>query len=261
MAKFCSLFSSSSGNSTFIGTEDSGILIDVGVSAKKTAEALERIGSSPLAIDAIFITHEHIDHINGVRVFASKYNIPVYATRGTLEGMDEAGVFSSPVEAFVIPEKGIEANGMFVRPFRTSHDSNEPCGYTVVTPDGKRISIATDMGMVTEDAAENIRGSELVLLESNHDIGMLKMGSYPYFLKQRILSDTGHLNNDDSADFAGYLLENGTSKFVLGHLSKENNLPSLAYQTAKNVFDEMGAAESKYYTLWVSSDNIDPLIF
>lgn len=259
MAEFCSLYSSSSGNCTYIGTSAGGILVDVGVSAKKTEEALKGIGVDPSSINGIFITHEHSDHINGVRVFASRHNIPIYATEGTLDGLSEAGVFKARVNAYIMPETGMECAGIFISSFKTSHDSNQSCGYSLVTPDGKRIAVATDTGIVTNETRQALMGCELVLLESNHDVNMLRMGPYPYFLKERILSSKGHLNNDDCAAFAKELVENGTTRLVLGHLSKENNMPSLAFQTTKNALEEMGAEIDKDYMLTVAGD-LNPLI-
>ena len=262
MAVFCSLYSSSSGNCTYIGASSGGILVDVGVSAKRTEQALADIGVDPQSLRGIFITHEHTDHIGGVRVFASRYHLPVYATEGTLKGMDAAGVFNKcSFDAYVIPERGMEIAGMRVRGFSTPHDSNDPCGYTVITPDGKRIAIATDIGCITDTIAENVMGSDLVLLESNHDIGMLQNGSYPFPLKQRILSDVGHLNNEAAADFAVQLLENGTTRFVLGHLSKENNLPRLAYEATRSALTAAGAAEENDYLLSVAGDLNPPVVF
>ena len=262
MAKFCSLYSSSSGNCTYIGTSSGGILIDIGVSAKRTEEALRGIGVDPCEIKAVFVTHEHIDHISGVRVFATRYSLPVYATEGTLDGMSYAGVFSkSRIDAYVMPENGTEVNGIFVTPFRTPHDSIESCGYTAVTPDGKRLAVATDMGTVTDTVRNALCGCDLVLLESNHDVRMLQNGSYPYPLKQRILSDTGHLNNEKAAELAASLLDSGTTRFVLGHLSKENNIPGLAYETAKSAFSCMGAEENRDYILDVAGDLNSPVIF
>ncbi len=259
MAEFCSLYSSSSGNCTYIGTSGGGILIDVGVSAKRTEDALISIGVDPSSIAGIFITHEHSDHISGVRVFASRHNIDVYASPGTLAGMDDYGVFKSKINAYVMPAQGVEAAGIYVRPFRTSHDSNESYGYTVVTPDGKRAAVATDTGIVTPEIVENLYGCDLALLESNHDISMLKMGSYPYFLKERILSDRGHLSNDACAELACRLFQGGTTRFILGHLSKENNIPSLAYETTKSALSLCGAEEGRDYLLTVAGDLNKPV--
>ncbi len=261
MAKFCSVYSSSSGNCTYVGCSAGGILIDVGVSAKKIESALNGMGVDPSSIKGIFITHEHADHINGVRVFASRYNINVYATKGTLDGMYEYGVFQKPINAYIIPEKGVECAGMRVTPFSTPHDSYESCGYTVTTPDGKRIAVATDMGTITECVADAVTGCDLVLLESNHDVNMLRMGGYPYFLKERILSDRGHLSNELCADFARHLVKNGTSRLILGHLSKENNFPSLAYETTKAALTEGGFTEGRDYELTVAGDLNAPVSF
>lgn len=259
MARFCSLFSSSSGNCTYIGGSQGGILIDVGVSAKKTATALSEIGVDPSSIAAIFVTHEHTDHINGIRVFAERHGIKVYSSQGTLSGMEEAGVITPKITADVIPEIGIEAGGMFIRPFRTPHDSRESTGYTVVTPDGKRIAVATDIGKITDSVMDAIYACDLILLESNHDVGMLQNGPYPYFLKERILSDYGHLSNDNCAKTAVKLMESGTTRFVLGHLSKENNIPSLAFETTRAAMKMAGAVENIDYLLSVAG-NENPVI-
>lgn len=254
MARFCSLFSSSSGNSTYIGTSQGGILIDIGVSAKKTADALNNIGIDPKSIAAIFVTHEHTDHINGIRVFAEKHGIKVYSSAGTLTGMENAGIITPKVNADIVPESGIEIGGMFVRPFRTPHDSRESTGYSVVTPDGKRLAVATDIGKINDTVMDAIYGCDLVLLESNHDIGMLQNGPYPYFLKERILSNHGHLSNDACAETAVKLVESGTTRFVLGHLSKENNIPSLAFETTRAAMKMAGAVENIDYLLSVAGD-------
>ncbi len=254
MAKFCSLYSSSSGNATYIGGSQGGILIDVGVSAKRTAEALSEIGVDPSSIAAIFVTHEHADHIIGVRVFAERHGIRVYASEGTLAGMEEVGAITPKMKADVIPAQGIEAGGIFVRPFKTPHDTRESTGYSVVTPDSKRIAVATDIGMVDENVMNAIYGCDLVLLESNHDVGMLQNGPYPYFLKQRILSNHGHLSNENCAKTAVRLMESGTTRFILGHLSKENNIPSLAFETTHAAMTMAGARENIDYILSVAGD-------
>lgn len=254
MARFCSLFSSSSGNCTYIGSPHGGILIDVGVSAKKTADALKDIGVDPCSITGIFITHDHADHVNGVRVFAERHGVKVYASQGTLEGLEEMGVITPKIKTEVIPYSGTESAGIFVRPFRTPHDTAESTGYTVVTHDGKRLAVATDIGKMTDTVMDAVHGCDLILLESNHDIGMLRNGPYPFFLKQRILSDKGHLSNESCAAAAVKLMESGTTRFVLGHLSKENNVPALAYETTRAAMRMAGATENLDYILSVAGD-------
>ena len=252
MAKFCSLFSSSRGNCTYIGDGRTGILIDCGASAKRVRQALCAVGVEPCAIAAVLITHEHVDHVSGLRVFASAFGTPVFASGGTLAALERDGVLNGKFPADTLPDKGLEISGMFVRPFPLSHDAAQPIGYSVTTSDGKRIAVATDTGVVTESILSGVSGSDLILLESNHDIGMLQNGSYPYAVKRRILSDRGHLCNDACAETAVHLLDSGTMHFWLGHLSAENNMPRLAYQTTLSEMQMIGAKEGTDFTLAVA---------
>ncbi|MBQ4349504.1 MAG: MBL fold metallo-hydrolase [Clostridia bacterium] len=238
MARFCSLFSSSSGNSTFLSSGKTNILIDAGVSAKRLKEALLRRDIDPESIAGIFITHEHSDHISGVRVLAGSYKIPVYATEGTLSYMQENGTVNGKFPFEVIPYEGIEIGDMLIKPFTTPHDSRESCGYRIELPHSLTAAIATDIGKITDKIKENIIGCDLVMLESNHDIGMLQNGPYPYVLKRRILSDRGHLSNAACGDMAAELISKGTARLYLGHLSDENNFPELAFQTSLAAISE-----------------------
>lgn len=254
MARFCSLFSSSSGNCTYIGSSGGGVLIDAGVSAKQISLKLNGIGVSERNIGAVFVTHEHGDHVKGLRVLASKYNIPVYATEGTIRELEKMGIINGKFPVIPIGD-GVEYNGQLVVPFRTSHDVAESCGYSVTTSDGRKICVATDTGIVTDEMRTALTGCDLALVESNHDIGMLRNGSYPYLLKRRILSDVGHLSNIACGDFVTELVESGTTRLILGHLSKENNIPSLAYRTSKSALDCMGATENRDYILKVAGSD------
>lgn len=230
MARIYPLFSSSSGNAHFIGTPAGGILIDAGVSCKKLVSALRLNGIEPEAVRAIFITHDHSDHINGLRVFGKCCKAPVYATLGTLKYLDSQGILCS-LKADVIGSGGVDAAGFHVTAFHTPHDAAESVGYRIHTPDGKICSICTDLGHITEEVDRGISGCGLVLLESNYDDNMLKSGPYPYSLKKRIASLTGHLSNTESAREARRLIESGTRRIILGHLSRENNTPRLAEET------------------------------
>lgn len=237
---FGTLYSGSSGNSTYIGDRSGGILVDVGKNAKQTTLALQEMGVSPEQIHAIFVTHEHSDHICGLRVFANRHHIPVYASLGTLEALDEKGHLKGDFPVFQMTNTA-DIGDFHVQCFHTSHDCAEGMGYSITLPSGRRVSVATDLGIMTEEVKRAILGSQTVLLESNHDLGMLFNGPYPYVLKQRISSDVGHLNNDDAADTALDLVRSGTQQLILGHLSAENNMPDLAYQTTASMLLTGGA--------------------
>lgn len=256
MARFCTLCSSSSGNSTYIGTNNGGILIDAGTNAKRITMALANISVDPCSIKAIFVTHEHTDHISAIRVFASKYRIPVYATEGTLYALSEQGVLNGKFDTYAMPYTSVEIGGMEIRNFRTSHDSTESCGYTVMTSDERKISVVTDTGIITDETLKAVTGSDLILLESNHDLHMLDNGPYSYSLKQRVRSATGHLSNDDCAAVACRFVNTGTTRLVLGHLSKENNTPELAFNTTNSALAAMGAVQGIDYDLRVAPPSL-----
>lgn len=230
MSRFCPLFSGSSGNSMYLGTTESGILIDIGMSAKQITLALEANEIPIESLKGIFITHEHTDHIKGLRVFASRHGINVYSSLGTLSALDNGGHLNNKFTAYEIND-GVEIDGMCVSSFRTPHDCIESVGYVIEMPDGRKASIVTDLGIMTDEIMDSITGSDLVLIESNHDVRMLQNGPYPYYLKKRILSNNGHLSNEACANACTKLLKSGTTRFFLGHLSRENNHPDLAYQS------------------------------
>ncbi len=232
MARICPLFSSSKGNSTYVGTKDSGVLVDVGRSTKQIEQALIANNIDTSAIKAIFITHEHTDHIQGLKVFAARYNLKVFASSGTMTALEQKGILTGKFPIEVIDTKGTELGGMFIKPFETPHDSRQSVGYIIDTIDHKRAVIATDIGYMTDTIRHATAGADVVLIESNHDVRMLQNGPYPYYLKKRILSDTGHLSNDACAVELATFIKNGITKFILAHLSQENNLPELAFETS-----------------------------
>ena len=178
--------------------------------------------------------------------------IPVYATEGTLEALEESGVLNGKFPVNVMPEEGVAVGDLFIKSFKTPHDSRESCGYTVTLPDGQKAAIATDIGHMTEEIMQNLKGSGLVMLESNHDEGMLRNGPYPYYLKRRILSDVGHLSNNACAEAVTELLKSGTVRFFLGHLSRDNNFPALAYETSASALKTIGAVEGRDFFLEVN---------
>lgn len=252
MAKFCPLFSSSGGNSIYIGGGENSILIDAGMSAKQTETALNNIGVNPDSISDIFITHEHNDHIKGIKVFTKKHKVKLHMTAGTYEALIKTDTLDNATDCNIISSDGAEVGCMLVKSFATSHDASESCGYTVELANGRKMSVATDLGIMTDTVFDAIKGSDLVLLESNHDVNMLECGGYPYILKRRILGAKGHLSNDVCAETLVKLIESGTTRFFLGHLSRENNIPQLAYQTSVSALSLAGAKEGEDYYIRVA---------
>ena len=253
MIRFCPLFSSSSGNSVYIGDRDGGILIDVGRSAKQTDLMLKNIGVDPCEIKGIFLTHEHIDHVNGLCVFAKKYQIPVHASTGTILALRQKGTLCEKHIDISINDSPLTVAGLEIKPFKTSHDCADGRGYVITGCDGTtKIAVATDTGYVSNDILQHLTGCRLVYIESNHDVAMLRSGPYPYQLQKRILSDVGHLSNDACADTLTALINKGTTLFVLAHLSQENNTPELAYDTSVNALRDMGALPNRDYILKVA---------
>jgi phosphoribosyl 1,2-cyclic phosphodiesterase len=228
-----SIASGSSGNCIYAGSEESGILVDVGISMKRVREGLEKQNLSCDSVKAIFITHEHTDHICGLGPLLRKVPIPVYATADTAAAIWEKGNMkniSPDLFHSIRPKDEIEIGDMMIQPFSISHDAVDPVCYTMESG-GHKIGIATDMGMFTDEIVENLGTCDSVLVEANHDINMLQVGPYPYALKMRILGDKGHLSNDMSARLIKEILHSGLQHILLGHLSKENNFPELAYRT------------------------------
>lgn len=233
MARIYPLFSSSKGNSSFIGTENGGILIDCGVSFKRLCSALE-INRIPLdAVKAVFITHEHSDHVSGLRMLTGRTGMPVYGQKRTLQRLCDADKIAPSSRVIDISGISIACAGMEVSCFNTPHDTIQSCGYRIKTEDGRCCAVCTDLGHITEEVDNALTGCRLVLIESNYDENMLCTGSYPFHLKERILSPNGHLSNDDCAVQIGRLIARGTTHFLLGHLSQDNNRPQTADSTVE----------------------------
>ncbi len=251
MARFCTLCSSSGGNASFIGTPEEGILIDAGINCKQLKLALASVGIDPSVIKAIFVTHEHSDHTAGLRVFASSLNVPVYATGGTLAGLNNDGILNGKFPYAKLMPGGVSVGGIHIDWFRTSHDAKESCGYRVELRD-RTVGVATDTGVMTGDILRGLSGCDLVLLESNYDEELLQFSSYHPQLKARIRSDIGHLSNPDCAQTAVELLDMGVRRIVLGHLSRENNTPQKAYACTHSALKRAGAEDGVDYQLSVA---------
>lgn len=237
MIKFCNLFSGSTGNCTYISSENTKILVDAGVSCAKISKALSELDTNLDEIDAILITHEHSDHTKGLATITKKYHVPVYTAEKTWKSMDSLDIVET-CKLFFTPNEEFEIGDFRILPFSIPHDAADPCGFTIYAQD-KKITLATDIGHLTKNIISHMEHSDILLLESNYDTETLKCGSYPYFLKERILGENGHLSNDNASKAISYLCKNGVNNIILGHLSKENNFPELAYQTALN---ELNAA-------------------
>ncbi len=224
-----SLYSGSKGNSVLIETDKAKILIDAGKSARALCSALNQIGKNIDDIDAVFITHEHADHVSALGVLLKKHKIPVHIVAISARKLLERGLCShGELICLHTPIFTVQVGDMRVSSFPTPHDSEYSVGYRIEL-DGTCIGYATDIGHVTDEIREKLSGCESVVLECNHDVDMLMNGTYPHDLKLRIRSKRGHLSNGDCAAFASELCFSGTKNILLAHLSEENNEPSLAF--------------------------------
>ncbi len=252
MPRFTTLYSSSAGNSAIV--EDAGryLMIDIGGSCKATVQALEQLGLSPAGLRAILITHEHSDHIKGLRVFLKKNPVPVLAKRGTLQRLLQQGHLHQHAHFVQLGDATVEVDGFVVNAFATPHDAADSCGFRVKTPSGALCSLATDLGQMTADVFSSLMDSSLVALEANYDPHMLSYGPYPPQLKARIASAKGHLSNPDAAAAVVQLANGGCSKVMLCHLSKENNSPMVVKDTVHNALQQSGLPIPDSFSLHVA---------
>lgn len=228
--RVCIFASSSDGNCLLVSHNNTNILIDAGISARRIASATAQAGISMENIGGVLITHEHSDHIMGLKTLTKKHNLPIYAPHTVANRL--VGMLPELGEEMNIIPVGEEFSlgALKLRAFHTSHDTDESVGYRV-EGGGSAFAVATDTGCVTEEIFAALRGADTVLIEANHDECMLMDGPYPVFLKRRILADTGHLSNAHCGELARALAECGTRCVVLGHLSRTNNTPKLALDT------------------------------
>ncbi|SHI93042.1 MBL fold metallo-hydrolase [Parasporobacterium paucivorans] len=238
--------SGSTGNCIYVGSGDTHILIDAGISKKRIEEGLmNSVGISLKDISAILITHEHIDHTNGLGVVLRKYDIPVYATQETVQEIltiGSLGKMQSEHFNTIRPDEFFHVDDLRIKPFMISHDAANPVAFRLEDKD-RTLAVLTDLGRYDDYIMENIAGADAILLEANHDVNMVQTGSYPYYLKQRILSDKGHLSNENAGKLLSGFLHDKVRHIVLGHLSRENNYDMLAYETVRT---EIMSADNEY---------------
>ncbi|MDD6436263.1 MAG: MBL fold metallo-hydrolase [Clostridiales bacterium] len=233
--EICSIASGSSGNCIYVGNDNTHILVDTGISKKRVVEGLHQIGIKPEEIDAVLITHEHSDHIQGLGVFCRKYGTKVYATKGTafaIENCKSLGKLPEGLIETVSYGEDFLVGDINVHPIQISHDAAEPTAYRFENGDQKT-AVMTDLGYFDDRIVKELQNLDGILLEANHDVCMLQVGPYPYPLKQRILGNRGHLSNENSGRLLDRILHDNMKQIILGHLSKENNLPELAFETVK----------------------------
>ena len=242
------------GNCLYVESDNTKLLIDAGVSLKKIEKGLDTIEVSPSSIDGILVTHEHSDHIQSLGNLSKKFNLPVFANSETFDAMPKQTdkISTENINKFKIKQK-FSINDIEITPFAIPHDAANPCGFNISCNDDK-ISIATDIGHMTNEILKQLEGSKFVLLESNYDTEVLKLSKYPFSLKQRIAGPNGHLSNEIASKVINYLLHDNLKTAMLGHLSKESNFPELAYQTVVNELINSNSDVSKL-SLSVASRN------
>lgn len=233
--RMCSIASGSSGNCIYVGTDATHLLVDVGISCKRIVSGLHELGLDGRDIDGILITHEHADHISGLGVMSRKFGIPIYATSATLDEIRRTGSLGKIEESLyhpIVADEKITLKDIVVNPMKISHDAADPVAYRF-QHGHKKMAVVTDLGTYSDYTVESLKGVEAMVLEANHDVNMLQVGPYPYYLKQRILGNKGHLSNELSGRLLSRLLHDNLKAVCLGHLSKENNMAELAYETVR----------------------------
>lgn len=233
--RLCSIASGSSGNCIYIGSDNTHLLVDTGISKKRIDEGLAQLEVKPENLSGILITHEHSDHIQGLGVFSRKYGIPIYATKGTIKGITEYKCLGKMPEGLyheVEVDHAFGIGDLEVKPFSISHDANEPSGFRIKNG-AKSVAVATDLGFYDDYIVENLKNLNAIVLEANHDVHMVEVGPYPYPLKQRVLGNRGHLSNELTGRLLCNILHDNLKYVMLGHLSKENNYEELARETVK----------------------------
>lgn len=244
--RFTVLASGSTGNATVVCSDEATVLVDAGLSMKKIEVLMKEREVAGDRVDAILVTHEHSDHIKGLGAFARKYRLPVYANEKTWGAMLRTVGELPDEQRKILPTDGVmEIADLRVESYAISHDAAEPVGYCFYA-DGVKLSLATDLGYVSDKVMSRLHNSDVIVLESNHDIDMLRMGRYPWNIKRRILGDTGHLSNEAAGEALCSLLSGSTRRVYLGHLSQEHNLMDLAKLTVNTILEDNGVFYQKH---------------
>ncbi|SDX29447.1 Phosphoribosyl 1,2-cyclic phosphodiesterase [Marininema mesophilum] len=243
--KYSILASGSTGNSLYIETENIRILIDAGLSGKQLETKMKAIGADPTQLDALLVTHEHIDHVKGLGVFARRYQLPIYMNEATWGSLPSGVGAIHPDQQRIFPVLStLQLKDLAIESFPISHDAAQPMGFCFHAEDVS-LGLVTDTGYINQRIVEKIRGAEALILESNHDVEMLRMGAYPWNIKRRILSDVGHLSNEDAAEALLDILQGEGEDVHLAHLSQDNNLTELAHLTVRSILEEEGLKVGK----------------
>lgn len=248
--KFSVLASGSTGNSLYIEAGDLRILVDAGLSGKQLEQRLQLIGITPSMLSAIFVTHEHIDHVKGLGVLSRRYQLPVYMNEKTWASLPSSVGEIAPSLQYVLEAGAIlDLENLHIQTIPTSHDAAEPMGYRFDT-EHESLAIVTDLGYVSKRITNQVRGVDTLIWESNHDVEMLRMGAYPWNIKRRILGDLGHLSNQDSGEALAEIAQGTGEQIYLAHLSQDNNVVELAHLTVKQILADAGAEVGKDIQLW-----------
>lgn len=243
--RFSILASGSTGNAIYIETDRVRLLIDAGLSGKQLTTLLGKIGVKPEALDALLITHEHSDHVKGLGVMARRYDLPVYTNEATWQALPKSvGEIDERQKHIISVESSLTIADVEIETFATSHDAAEPMGFCFYHQRAK-LSLMTDLGYVSDKIKARVRDSDVLICEANHDIDMLRMGHYPWNLKRRILSDVGHLSNEDAGDALLDILASRPTDVYLAHLSRDNNMIDLARMTVAHILQDAGLEVGK----------------
>lgn len=262
--RLVSIASGSSGNCIYIGSDNTHILVDAGISNKRIEQGLNEIGLKGSELSAVVVTHEHSDHIKGLGVLARKHKVPIFGTKETLEeihGMKSLGEYPEELLQPISPDVSFNIGDLELQPFSIDHDAANPVAYRV-KHERHSVAVATDMGHFDQYVIDHLQGLDALLLESNHDVNMLQTGPYPYYLKRRILGDHGHLSNENAGRLLSYILHENLKHILLGHLSKENNYEALAYETVKLEIDQgdNGFCSGDFPITVAKRDQMSPIV-